>query len=210
MKEKNCTVANGRAGLGLHPQRWWSMESTINERKIVSEEIIHLEEVTRIPTAIRQRKQGAWTKWVRAKDITVTWGDFKHIEPPKVSFLIKAVYDALPTQVNLHVLGLPTSDQCRACGITASLKHILTECEYSLRSYIWRHILKIFAEPAIICCETANKALNNNTNRGIHFVKEKTFRNFHVKISADHHWSMATCTELEHHFVFPTEITLTT
>ena len=27
------TVANGRAGLGLHPQSWWSILSTINNKK---------------------------------------------------------------------------------------------------------------------------------------------------------------------------------
>ena len=59
-KAKNCCrkcrirpVANGRAGLSLHPQHWWSKESTINKRKMVLEEIHHLEKVSRV----------AWTKW---------------------------------------------------------------------------------------------------------------------------------------------------
>ena len=43
MKEIIGTVANGKAGLGLHPQRWWSKESTANRRKMVSEEIHHFE-----------------------------------------------------------------------------------------------------------------------------------------------------------------------
>ena len=45
MKEMIGTVANGKASLGLHPQRWWSKEFTANRRKMVSEEIHHLEEV---------------------------------------------------------------------------------------------------------------------------------------------------------------------
>ena len=90
MKEINGTVANGKAGLGLHPQRWWSKESTLNRRKMVSEEIQYLEEVRRFATAVGQRKQGAWTKWENAKDSC-------HMESPqahtakKLSFLIKAV-----------------------------------------------------------------------------------------------------------------------
>ena len=48
MKEIISTVANGKAGLGLHPQRCWSKESTLNRRKMVSEEIHHLEEVRTI------------------------------------------------------------------------------------------------------------------------------------------------------------------
>ena len=142
------TVANGKVGLGLHPQRWWSKESTLNRRKMVSEEIHHLEEVGRFATVVGQRKQGAWTKWESAKDRAVTWNDLKHMEPKKLSFLIKAVYDVLLTPVNLHAWGLITSDRCRVCGKTASLKHILTGCEYALRSYTWGHnkVQEIFTE----------------------------------------------------------------
>ena len=69
---------------------------------------------------------------------------------------------------------LTTSDRCRACGKTTSLKHILTGCEYTLRSYTLRHnkVLEIFAEASKICCATANKALNIINNRVIQFVKE--------------------------------------
>ena len=72
MKEIISTVANGKAGLGLHPQRWWSKESTANKRKMVSEENHHLEEVRHFATAVGQRKQGVWTKWEGAKDRAVT------------------------------------------------------------------------------------------------------------------------------------------
>ena len=172
MKEIIGTVANGKAGLGLHSQRWWFKESTANRRKMVSEEI-HLEEVKRFATAVGQRKQGEWTKWESAKDRAVTWRDLKHTEPKKLSFLIKAVYDVLPTPVNLHAWGLTTSDRCRARGKTVSLKHILIGCEYTLRSYTWRHneVLEIFSEVSKTCCETANKALNI-INKAIQFVKD--------------------------------------
>ena len=52
MNEIIGTVANGKAGLGLHPQCWLSKESTSNIRKMVSEEIHHLEEVRRFATAV--------------------------------------------------------------------------------------------------------------------------------------------------------------
>ena len=78
MKEIIGTVVNGRTGLGLHPQRWWPKDSTINKRKVISEEIHHLEEVMCIAIAVRQRKLAAWTKWESAKDRAVTWSDLKH------------------------------------------------------------------------------------------------------------------------------------
>ena len=167
----------------------------------------HLEEVA---TAVGQRKQGAWTKWESAKDRAVTWRDLKHMEPKKLSFLIKAVYDVLPTPINLHAWRLTTSDRC---GKTANLKHILTGCEYALRSYIWRHneVLEVFAEVSKICCETANKALNIINNRAIQFVKEGNISKLARKnirkpslLEGCTAWHVAT--DLNHNFVFPTEI----
>ena len=112
--------------------------------------------------------------WENAKDRAVTWRDLKQMEPKKLSLLIKAVYNVLPTPVILHAWGLTTSDWCRASGKTASLKHILTGCEYALRSYTWRHneVLEIFSEVSKTCCETAYKALNIINNSAIQFFKE--------------------------------------
>ena len=121
-----------------------------------------------------------------------------------MSFLIKAVNDILLTPINLPIGGLTTSDHCRACGKTASLKHIFTRCEYALRSYTLRHdeVLQIFAETAKVCCEPTNKVLKNITNRAIHFVKESSL------LDSCTNWHVAT--DLEHNFLFPTEVALTT
>ena len=139
------------------------------------------------------------------------------MEPKKLSFLIKAVYDVLPTPVNLHAWGLTTSDRCRACGKTASLKHILTGCEYALRSYTWRQneVREIFSEVLKICCEATNKALNIISNRAIQFVKEENISKIARKdmrkpslLEGCTDWHVAT--DLKRNFIFPTEIALMT
>ena len=102
-------------------------------------------------------------------------------------------------------------------GKTASLKHILTGCEYALRNYTWRHneVLEIFSEVSKTCCETANKALNIINNREIQFVKEGNIS----KIARENmrkpsllegctDWHVAT--DLKHDFIFPTKIALST
>ena len=78
---------------------------------------------------------------------------------------------------------------------------------------MWRQneVLEIFAEAAKICCETANKALNNITNRAIHLVKEGNIsklacKNKHRSSLLDGCMAWNVTTNLEHHFVFPTEI----
>ena len=121
MEEIVGTVAKRRVGIGLHPQGWWSNESRINKRKMVSEEIHHLEEVRHIATAIGQRKPVARTKWESVKHRGVTWGDLKHMEPQKLSFLLKPIYNVLPTPVNFHAWGLTTSERYRVCGKTSNL-----------------------------------------------------------------------------------------
>ena len=93
---------------------------------MVSEEIHHIEEGRRFATFVGQRKKVAWTKWECAKDRAITWRVLNYMEPKKLSLLIKAVYDVLRTPVTLNAWGLTTSDRCRACVKTSSLKHILT------------------------------------------------------------------------------------
>ena len=56
MKEVISSVATGRAGFGLHPQRWWSKEITKNKRRMVSEEIHHFEESKRLAIAVAQTR----------------------------------------------------------------------------------------------------------------------------------------------------------
>ena len=85
---------------------------------------------------------------------------------------------------------------------------------YALRSYTWRHneVLEISAEAAKICCETANKAPISPIERFISLKKE-IFRNFRIKnmyrsslLDGCTDWHVAT--DLEHHFVFPSDIVI--
>ena len=59
MKEVIGSVATGRAGFGLHPQRWWSKETTKNKQRMVSEEIHDFEESKRLAIAVAQPEKGA-------------------------------------------------------------------------------------------------------------------------------------------------------
>ncbi len=52
MKEVIGSVATGRTGFGLHPQRWWSKETTKNKRKMVSEAIHYFKESKRLAIAV--------------------------------------------------------------------------------------------------------------------------------------------------------------
>ena len=62
MKEVISSVATGRAGFGLHSQKWWSKETPKNKRRMISEEIHDFEESKRLAIAVAQPKQGTWTR----------------------------------------------------------------------------------------------------------------------------------------------------
>ena len=136
------------------------------------------------------------------------------MEPKQLGFLIKAVYDILPTPVNLKLWELSTSNLCKACGKIANLKHILTGCQYSLRNYTWRHneILGIVAEIAKMCCQTANKISWIKTS--MQFVKGGNIskiphRNRHKPTLLDGCTDWRIIANINRQLTFPTEITST-
>ena len=122
------SVATGSAGLGLHPQRWWSKYTRKNKRKMVSEKIRHFEESKRLAIAMAQPKQGAWTKWENTKDRTIKWSNIKQMERKQLSFLIKSVYDILPTPVNLKLWWVSSFNLFKAFVKIANFKHVLARC----------------------------------------------------------------------------------
>ena len=190
-------------------------ETTKNKRRIVSEEIHHFEESKRLAIAVVQPKLGAWIRWENLKDRTITWSDIKQTEPKQLGFLIKAVYDILPTPVNLKFWGLSTFNLFKACGKIANLRHVLTGCQYSLRSYTWRHneIFGIIAEIAKICSETANEISCIKTS--IQFVKEGNVSKTPHRNNRHKQPLLEGCTDWrviadeDRQLAFPTEITST-
>ena len=201
-KEVNGLVATGRARLSLYPQQWWSKETTKNKRRMVSEEIHHFEENKRLPIAVAQPKQDAWTRWNR----TITWNDLKKMEPKQLSFLIKAVYDILPTPVNLKFWGLRTSDLCKACGNIANLKHVLTGCLYSRRSFMWRHNeilgLLLWLQKCIVKLPIKSHLEDGN-------ISKTPLRNRHKPTLLDGCKDWRVIADVDRQLAFPTEITLT-
>ena len=178
---------------------------------MVSEEIHHFEESKHLTIAVLQPKQGGWTRWENTKDRTITWSYIMQMDPKQLSFLIKAVYDILPTPVNLKIWGLSTSNLCKACGKIANLKHVLTGCQYSIRSYTWRpnEILGIIAEIAKMCCETTNKISCIKTS--IQFIKERNIlktlhRNRHKPTLLDGCTDWCIIADEDQQLAFPTEM----
>ena len=120
------------------------------------------------------------------------------MEPKKLSFLIKAVYDVLPPPVNLHAWGLTTSDRCRACGKTVSTM--------SWRFFLkfQKHVVRVPIKLWIFSTREQFSSLKKEIFRKL--TRENMRKASLLEGCTD--WHVAT--DLKHNFIFPTKIALTT
>ncbi|RXN33882.1 hypothetical protein ROHU_015321 [Labeo rohita] len=141
-----CT---GRQGLGTAHFQQWSKSSPREKRIMILDEVRNLEEEGRRAKSIKLVTQGAWTRWNLTKR-TITWSELWRLEPFRISFLLRAVYDTLPTPVNLHRWGRREDPMCRLCGGKGTMAHILSGCKIALTQgrYRWRHdkVLAVLAD----------------------------------------------------------------
>lgn len=58
----------------------------------------------------------------------------------RISFLLRSVYDTLPTPTNLHKWGLREDPLCKLCRERGTMAHILSGCKTALAQgrYRWR------------------------------------------------------------------------
>ena len=78
------------------------------------------------------------------------WKDIWKMEPSRLQFKLKLVYDVLQSPTNLATWGLSEDSNCVLCGKPANLEHLLSVCSESLKDgrYTWRHnkVLAVLAD----------------------------------------------------------------
>ena len=166
------TTAVGTKGLGAEKPKRWNSADTETRREMVQNEIRMAEEEERCTRAVAMGAQGAWTKW-QTTGRKLTWADMWNCEPLRISFLLRSVYDLLPSPANLHRWGNVNDPTCPFCAKTETLEHILSSCQVALTQgrYRWRHdcVLRELAD--IIESERKKKRTVKKTKK-IQFVKE--------------------------------------
>ncbi|KAI8514632.1 hypothetical protein Bbelb_072230 [Branchiostoma belcheri] len=169
-------VAQGRLGLGAgNPEsQRWSTAGPKERRDMVQKEVRRREEEGRRSQAVSQGVQGAWTKWEGVRDRRVMWSELHRWEPLRTQFLVKAVYDLLPTPVNKKRWGMQEEESCGLCGKRGTLSHILSGCKVALSQgrYRWRHdrVLRVLA--AVVEEERTRKRQQVDLDRKLTFPEE--------------------------------------
>ena len=214
-------VQQGRAGFGLGPMTpRWHKASTIERRTLVVEEVRRQEEAARRAKAVAQAKQGRWMRWEGVERKKLSWSELWGMESNRLSFIIRATYDVLPSPTNLQ-LWLGKDPSCPLCGTPATLKHILVGCKTSLTQgrYTWRHnqVLKNLADK--LECKRVSMNSKPSSIQNVHiqhplFVREGdkhrggASNHDHSSLNAARDWQMRV--DLHQRLVFPPEIATTT
>lgn len=112
----------------------------MQKRRLVVEEVRRQEEGERQAKAVSMAKQRRWTNWEGLEKKKLSWRDIWQMEGARLSFVIRATYDLLPSPQNLKEW-YGEDPTCSLCQVPASLRHILSGCTTSLtqRRYTWRH-----------------------------------------------------------------------
>ena len=80
---------------------------------MVINEIRLNEDSKRVQKAVQQPQQGQWTNWDNALQKSLTWNEIWHMALLRISFVIRSVYDLLPSSTNLVRWG--KKEDHRAC-----------------------------------------------------------------------------------------------
>ena len=114
-------------------------------------------ENARITKAVQQGQQGQWTTWDEAQSHGSTYGACHH---SGFSFMIRSLYDPLPSHDNLWKWRMVEDTRCVLYGEVQTLRHVLSSCKYALAQgrYTRRHnqVLQILVEAMEAACSKAN------------------------------------------------------
>lgn len=168
------TISHGRQGLGCSPRQQWQTADKATRRQLVQKEVSDQREELRISKAASMSSQGRWLNWESTPSKKLSWNDLKWMEPYRISFMLRSVYDLLPTPTNLKLWKLTESPNCTLCDRPANLKHVLSACPTALTGgrYKWRHD-KVLSEIAHHLAQAVNAKRKISTGpRLINFVKQ--------------------------------------
>ena len=174
MQDIAGTANRGREGLGLRHIPIYSGSKGKERRNLITGKTREKIEEERQVRITNLRQQGAITKWeVEARRISAQ--QLLRSSENALRFLVRAVYDLLPTPANKNKWFNTEDNRCKVCGGDGTLAHVLSGCKVALAQgrYRWRHNKVL----AALADEIEKKRLDSNakkpmpTRTHIQFVK---------------------------------------
>ena len=120
----------GKEGLGMRKRQYYSTSSTKLKRDMIVKTVREKEEESRVVKMTGFPNQGANLRW------EVPQRQLKHIDIVRASddrlkFLLKSVYDVLPTPANKN-RWFKSEEKCLLCGLDGTLAHSLSRCKVAV------------------------------------------------------------------------------
>ena len=170
MKEIVGIPNKGKEGLGMNPRKYYSSSTKEERRTMVVDTIREAEEDRRRVKMASLAKQGAHTRW-EVPEKKLSHRDIISTSETSLKFLVKAVYDLLPTPSNKNIW-YGGEETCKLCGENGTLSHILSGCKLALNRYTWRHnqVLRQIALGVNARCVIHNNQVRREEKK-IEFVK---------------------------------------
>ena len=163
----------GKEGLGMRKRQYYSTASKKTQRDMIVKTVREKEEESRIVKMTNFPSQGANLRWT-VPQRQIKHNDIIRASDDQLRFLVKSVYDILPTPANKN-RWYKTEERCLLCGGEGTLTHILSGCKVALGQgrYKWRHdkVLKELAN-AVQSKVTENANNTEKKRSRIKFVKE--------------------------------------
>ena len=172
-------VTSGRLGFGNIQQPLWESADDRQRRDLVQQEVRRGEEEERQVKAVGMKQQGQYTRWEQARPRKITWQEMWRLDGQKISFLLRSVYDVLPTPTNLTMWKLSEDPSCKLCDQPANLEHVLSSCRTALKDgrYTWRHDQVLREIAAALDLQRRRKEKIEKGPKFIKFVKGGTETN---------------------------------
>ena len=178
MKEIVGIPNKGKEGLGMNPRKYYGSSTKKERRGMVVDMVREAEEDKRRVKMASLAKQGAHTR-LEVPEKKLSHKEIISTSETSLKFLVKSVYDLLPTPSNKNKW-YGSEEVCKLCGGNGTLTHILSGCEVALAQgrYRWRHdqVLRQIA----LCVEAKRRNHNNQicrVEKKIQFVKAGEKRN---------------------------------
>ena len=139
MQELTGIPNRGKEGLELHPRKYFSREGKKEQRRMVVDTVRQMEEERRTVKMTSLSTQGAPMNW-EVPERRLSHKEVLDMPEGTFKFLVKSVYDLLPTPENKN-RWFGTEEVCHLCGGKGTLAHILSGCLVALSQgrYTWRH-----------------------------------------------------------------------
>ncbi|KAJ8351555.1 hypothetical protein SKAU_G00230310 [Synaphobranchus kaupii] len=208
-----------RLGLGNYNAKRWSKANAKGKRGLVVQRIRETVEEDRRVKVVGLACQGQWMQWDQALERSLSWKELWGTEQGKLTFLLRAVSDLLPTPKNLKIWGKEEDPSCKQCGATlCTLNHILNGCPKALGEgrYRWRHD-KVLTEVAKWVDQQRVKANKNQASRPevVNFQSKgdkaprarTTAKNLPSILQRASDWEMQV--DLKRKLVFPQDVAVT-